>query len=54
MGSDRETCALCHREIEVSTDTPSSERPHRIEGAGQLCAECYDEVAKNKAWHDLA
>jgi hypothetical protein len=48
-----EPCVLCQQETETNKETPSYMREHFIDGAGQLCEECYTEIAKNKEWHNL-
>ena len=40
----KEYCILCGRLTETAKDQPLSEREHYIEGAGQLCRECYQEL----------
>ncbi len=49
-----EKCALCAKDTGVRVDTPIFMRAHFIEGSGQLCEECYREMAKNRPWHNLA
>lgn len=51
--TEHEHCALCHAETEYEQDTPSYEREHYIDTAGQLCPECYEFIASNKEWHNL-
>ena len=36
-----EMCVDCHKELPILRDTTIHNRFHYIEGAGQLCAECY-------------
>lgn len=48
-----EPCALCQQATNTDKDTPSYLRVNFIDGAGQLCEICYEEVAKNKEWHNL-
>lgn len=40
----KEYCILCGRLTDTAKDQPLSEREHYIEGAGQLCRECYQEL----------
>lgn len=56
MGRANETCALCHKELSArDQDASATRQAHlEIEGAGQLCEECYQELTHNKAWHNLA
>jgi hypothetical protein len=39
---EREMCYLCKRETPHRKDEPIDNRYNYIEGAGQLCQECYD------------
>ena len=39
-----ETCVYCGKTVPVSKDTPITERKFYIEGAGQLCEQCFDEI----------
>ena len=39
---ERDHCYLCHRETPHYKDELIDERYNYIEGAGQLCQECYD------------
>ena len=52
--STTEKCALCGKDTGVRVDTPILLREHFIEESGQLCEDCYRELAKNKPWHNLA
>ncbi|WP_181362834.1 hypothetical protein [Sulfoacidibacillus thermotolerans] len=54
MENKTEKCVLCEAETGVEVNTPWFLRKHYIENSGQLCDECYHEIAKNKPWHDLA
>ena len=47
---EKEYCILCGRLTETAKDQPLSEREHYIEGAGQLCGECYQELYV--PWHN--
>lgn len=40
----KEYCILCGRMTEAAKEQPVSEREYYIEGAGQLCRECYQEL----------
>ena len=40
----KETCVLCGRLAEEEKEQQVSEREYYIEGAGQLCRECYQET----------
>ena len=39
-----ESCVLCRRLTNVPTTRPIDLREHYIEGAGQLCPECYRKL----------
>lgn len=39
--SEKDRCVLCWGETEYSKNTPVEDRQFYIEGAGQLCEECY-------------
>lgn len=39
--SEKDRCVLCWGETEYSKNTPIEDRQFYIEGAGQLCEECY-------------
>lgn len=36
-----ERCACCHRRVDIPEDMDIEFRPFYIEGAGQLCYDCY-------------
>jgi hypothetical protein len=36
-----EKCVGCQKQVPISTQTNIQNRLHYIEGAGQLCAQCY-------------
>ena len=40
----KECCILCGRLTEIMKDCLISERAHYLEGAGQLCRKCYQEL----------
>ena len=40
----KERCILCGRLAEAAKDQPLSEREYYIQGAGQLCKACYQEL----------
>lgn len=42
-------CVICGEITNTPSNMPVDYRPHYIEGAGQLCAECYDKLYKNIA-----
>jgi hypothetical protein len=39
---EKEKCYLCKCETPIYKDEPIEKRYHFIEGAGQLCQECYE------------
>lgn len=39
-----ESCVMCEKETNVDKNSHISTRTTYIEGAGQLCIECYDGV----------
>lgn len=39
-----EKCVLCHKSLTVPTMQPVTSRKYYIEGAGQLCKECFQET----------
>jgi hypothetical protein len=53
MPKTNECCKLCKAEVECEPETPTYERKHYIDTAGQLCPECYEMIAANKEWHNL-
>lgn len=44
IAGEKECCILCGKVTEAVKDQPLSERKFYIEGAGQLCKECYQEL----------
>ncbi len=39
-----ERCCLCHRKTDVPVSLPIDLRKYYVEGAGQLCADCFHKV----------
>lgn len=39
-----EKCVLCHKSLMISITQPVTSRKYYIEGAGQLCEECFQET----------
>ena len=39
-----DSCVLCGTATDYSSDTPITERNGYIEGAGQLCPDCYESL----------
>ena len=44
-----EICIVCHKELDIKKDTPILEREFYIEGAGQVCIDCYIELLNEKS-----
>lgn len=42
-----EECVCCHRKLSISKNEEIEFRPFYIEGAGQLCYDCYHELYKD-------
>lgn len=40
----REQCVMCKSETEYFCNQPITERQYYIEGAGQLCRQCYYKI----------
>ena len=40
-GSEVEHCVICGKPTEYRTDTPINKRDCYVDGAGQLCRECF-------------
>jgi hypothetical protein len=53
MKTNGELCVLCGKDTHVTENTPSYMRENYIDQAGQLCSECYEDIAQNKEWHNL-
>jgi hypothetical protein len=43
-----ETCVSCGEMVHVRKDTPIEQRFYYVEGAGQLCHDCYDYTYRSK------
>ena len=39
-----ENCVLCNKELNIRKDLDINQRLYYIEGAGQLCKDCYDST----------
>jgi hypothetical protein len=44
MEDSTEKCASCGKETPYTIDTPIELRSHYVEGGGQLCEHCYNEI----------
>lgn len=40
----KDTCVICGKETEYDTEEHVDSRLYYIEGAGQLCGECYKNI----------
>lgn len=49
--NEKDKCVLCGKATEYEKETPVDERLYYVEGAGQLCAECYNKLNNNG--HDV-
>ena len=41
---EKECCVVCDKETEYTKDTHIDQRKYYVEGAGQLCKECYASI----------
>lgn len=41
-----ETCVCCQKKLDILVDTEIDFRPFYVEGAGQLCYDCYHQLYK--------
>lgn len=48
-----EHCVLCHKPLDILQSTPIDRREYFIRGCGQLCADCYKEIAQDPRTEDL-
>lgn len=39
-----EVCICCHKELRIPVDLEIDYRPFYIEGAGQICYDCYHKI----------
>jgi len=44
MEKEKDCCVVCGKETEYTKDTHIDLREHYVEGAGQLCKECYASI----------
>ena len=44
----KDRCVMCSKKTEYDIHTHIDLREHYIEGAGQLCLDCFDEIYVNK------
>ena len=45
---ENEICVLCGRILDIKKDLPICFRKYYIEGAGQLCKECFNSLYKTE------
>jgi hypothetical protein len=48
MKEEYEICVMCGKETKVLLSTHIDERHNYVEGAGQLCSQCYEEIYNPK------
>lgn len=41
-----EKCVMCHKNLNISINTPVAKRKYYVPGAGQLCEKCYKKIYK--------
>lgn len=46
---EKDRCVICYAETPYTKDTPIEEREFYIEGCGQLCENCYQEIKAEEA-----
>ena len=39
-----EHCIMCHKKLDILKSTPIDQRLYYIEGAGQLCKDCWEGI----------
>lgn len=47
----REKCVICHKKLNIEKKTPINEREYYIEGAGQLCVDCFYKIHIKGGYH---
>jgi len=45
--NEKEKCVSCEKETEVDVNTHIDHRDYYVEGAGQLCKDCWVEIYFN-------
>lgn len=43
-----EECIVCHKKLSIDKEMDIAEREYYIEGAGQLCMDCYSKIFDNR------
>jgi len=46
---ENDWCIVCGKETEYTKDTPKNQRFYYVEGVGQLCSSCYENIY-GKMW----
>ena len=49
----KDLCISCNIETDYSHDTSIDYREYYVEGAGQLCKKCYDQIIENLKKADI-
>lgn len=44
MKKQYEICIICKKKLKIRKDLPVDQRKYYVEGAGQLCLKCYQEI----------
>ena len=44
INQEKDRCVLCDEETEYTRNVPIDQRLYYVEGAGQLCGECYKKI----------
>jgi len=47
MEREKEMCVSCWKQTEYEVNTPIDQRRNYLEGAGQLCEKCAEELNKD-------
>ena len=45
---ETDKCVVCGKDTKVPKDLPIDYRQYYVEGAGQLCKECYERIYNGK------
>lgn len=43
-----ETCVTCNTRVYITKDTPIDNRAYYVDGSGQMCYYCYQDIYNNK------
>jgi len=47
-GQEYERCVCCWKQLDILKSTPIYHRKHYVQGCGQLCEDCYEEIMNCK------